>query len=102
MVDAKSLQFIINLLDTSKNKPQGNVLLFGVWGCARVPMLREFELNLDPESGRVLGALASAFCLFVLTLISPNVAALLVQIIEVVGSWWTISSLLSSIPWCKF
>ena len=41
-------------------------------------MLREFELNLDPESSRVLGALVSTFCLFVLTLISPNVVALLV------------------------
>ena len=29
VVDAKSLHLVTNLLNTSKNKPQGNVLLFG-------------------------------------------------------------------------
>ena len=29
VVDAKSLQLVTNLPNTSKNKPQGNVLLFG-------------------------------------------------------------------------
>ena len=39
VVDAKSFQLVINLPITRKNKPQGNVLLFGSWRCARDPML---------------------------------------------------------------
>ena len=37
--DVKSLQLVTNSPTTSKNKPQGNVLLFKAWGCARDPML---------------------------------------------------------------
>ena len=51
VADAKPLQHVFNLLDTSKNWLQGNVLLFSAWGGARGPMLREFRINLDPESG---------------------------------------------------
>ena len=39
VADFKLLQLVTNLLDTSKNKPQGNVLLLGAWGCAKDPML---------------------------------------------------------------
>ena len=54
VVDAKLLQLITNLLDTNKNKSQGNALIFGAWGCSKDLMLRELGLN-DPESGPVLG-----------------------------------------------
>ena len=53
VADAKLLQLVTNLPDTSKNKPQGNVLLFGSWGCTKDPMLRELGLNSDPDSGLV-------------------------------------------------
>ena len=49
--DVKSLQLVTNSPTTSKNKPQGNVLLFKGWGCARDPMLREFLVNMDPKAG---------------------------------------------------
>ena len=39
VADAKSLQLVINLPTTSKNKLQGNMLLFMAWGYARDPML---------------------------------------------------------------
>ena len=55
VVDVKSLQFVINLLDTSKNKLQGNVMLLDAWGCARDPMLLEFRINLEPKSGWTSG-----------------------------------------------
>ena len=41
--DAKSLQLVANLPDTSKNKPQGNVLLFGSWGFRRIPCSESFR-----------------------------------------------------------
>ena len=53
VVDAKSLQLVTNLPNTSKNKPQGNVMMFGASGCARDPMLWEFRVNADPVSGLV-------------------------------------------------
>ena len=40
---------------TSKNKPQGNVLLFCAWECAKDPMLREFTVNTDPDAGPMHG-----------------------------------------------
>ena len=52
VADAKLLHLVTNLLNTSKNKLQGNVLLFGAWGCSRDPMLREFPVNTDPAAGR--------------------------------------------------
>ena len=55
VADAKSLQLVINLPITSKNKPQGNVLLFGAWGYARDSMLREFPMNMDLDAGLVQG-----------------------------------------------
>ena len=45
VADSKSLQLMTNLSDTSKNKPQGNVLLFDARGCAKDPMLRELQIN---------------------------------------------------------
>ena len=56
VVDAKSLQLVTNLPNTSKNKPQGNVQLFGSWGCVKHPMFREFQVNADPDSGLVQGS----------------------------------------------
>ena len=38
--DAKPLHLVTNLLNTSKNKPQGNVLLLGALGCIKDPLLR--------------------------------------------------------------
>ena len=52
VANANSLQLVNNLPDTSKNKPQGNVMIFGAWGCLIDPMLLEFRLNLDPGLGR--------------------------------------------------
>ena len=51
-----ALQLVTNLPNTSKNKPQGNVLLFGVWGCERNPVLREFRVNANLDSGLVQGS----------------------------------------------
>ena len=42
VVDAKLLQLVTNLHGTSKNKPQGNVLLFGAWGVQRIPCSKSF------------------------------------------------------------
>ena len=57
VVDAKLLQLVTNYLPTtSKNKPKGNVLLFVAWGCVKDPMLREFLVNTDPNSGLVQGS----------------------------------------------
>ena len=44
-----SLQLVVNLPNTNKNKPQGKVMLLGSWGCARDLMLQEFGMNLDLE-----------------------------------------------------
>ena len=38
VVDAKLLHLVTNLSNISKNMPQGNVLLFGAWGCTKDPM----------------------------------------------------------------
>ena len=54
VVDVKSLQLVTGT--TSKNKPQGNELLFGAWGCARDPMLREFSKNTDPKASLAQGS----------------------------------------------
>ena len=51
IADAKSLHLVTNLPTTSKNKPQGNVFLLGVWGCAGDPMLRDFLVNTDLVAG---------------------------------------------------
>ena len=51
VANAKSLHLVTNWSNTSKNKPQGNVLLFGAWGCARDPMLQEFPVNTNPTAG---------------------------------------------------
>ena len=55
-VDVKSLQLVTNLPTNNKNKPQGNVLMFGAWGCAMDPMLREFPVNMDPNAGLKKGS----------------------------------------------
>ena len=52
----KSLQLVTNLTITSKKKTQCNVLLFGTWGCARDPMLRELQVNSDPDVGMAQGS----------------------------------------------
>ena len=39
VVNTKLLQLVTNLPTTSKNKPKGNVLLFGAWGCVKDLML---------------------------------------------------------------
>ena len=44
MANAQSLHLVTNLSNTIKNNPQGNVLVFDAWGCARDPMLREFPV----------------------------------------------------------
>ena len=54
VVDLKLLQLVTGT--TSKNKPQGNMLLFKAWGCARDPMLREFLVNTDPKAGLAQGS----------------------------------------------
>ena len=51
--NSRSLQLVTNLPDTSKNKPQSNVLMFGAWGYAKDPMLQEFKINADPDSSLV-------------------------------------------------
>ena len=53
VADAKLLKLVTNLPNTSKNKPQGNVFLFGTWGCSRNPMLQESRVNADPHLGLV-------------------------------------------------
>ena len=55
VVDAKLLQLVTNLPTTSKNKPHGNLLLFGAWGCVKDSMLREFRVNTNPNSGIMQG-----------------------------------------------
>ena len=52
----KLLHLVMNLPTTSKNQPQGNVLLFGDWGCARDPMFREFLVNKNPNAGLTKGS----------------------------------------------
>ena len=61
MAYAKPLQLVVNLSTTSKNKPQGNVMILGVWGCAEDLILRKYKINLDPELSRALGHPASSF-----------------------------------------
>ena len=56
IADAKSLQLVTNMPNTRKNKHQGNVLLFGAWGCAMDPMLWEFLVNVNPDLGLVQGS----------------------------------------------
>ena len=67
VANVKPFQLVTNMPDTSKNKQQGNALVFGAWGYARDPMLREFRLNLDPKSGLVL----RHQCLFIDCLFLP-------------------------------
>ena len=45
VADAKPLQFVVNLPDTSKNMPQGNIMIFDAWSCSKDPMLRGFGIN---------------------------------------------------------
>ena len=47
VADSKSLQLMMNLIDTSKNKPYGNVLWFDAWGCAKV-MSQKTHLFFNP------------------------------------------------------
>ena len=65
IVDDKVIQPVTNLPTTSKNKSQGNVLLFGAWGCARDPMVQEFRVTTNPDAGLVLGS-KSFFFFFVM------------------------------------
>ena len=53
VTDAKSLQLVMNFSNTSKSKPQGNVLLLDIWGSENDLVLREFRVNADPDSGMV-------------------------------------------------
>ena len=68
VADSKSLQLVMNFPDTSKNKPQGNVLMFDAWDCAKDPMLREFRINEDPDSGLVQGDKPYSFFVLVVCL----------------------------------
>ena len=43
VANAKSLQLVTNLPNTSKDKPQGNVLLFGAWGMRGTPCSGNFK-----------------------------------------------------------
>ena len=52
VTDTKPLHLVTNLLNNSKNKPQGNVMLFDAWGCTRDPMLREFPVRFDPATSQ--------------------------------------------------
>ena len=56
IVEDKSIQLVTNLPTSSKNKPQGNVLLFDAEGYARDPMLIEFRVNSDPDVGLAHGS----------------------------------------------
>ena len=75
MADAQPLHLVTNLLNTSKNKPQGNVLVFGAWGCAKDPMMREFLVPSSsfasqyrsPPSPCLLNSLVLIFLSHVLT-----------------------------------
>ena len=58
------LQLVVNLLDTSKNKPQGNIMIFGVLGCTKDPMLKEYKINMNLESGRTCGPRAFSLSVF--------------------------------------
>ena len=51
VADAQPLHLVTNLPNTSKNKTQGNVLVFGAWGYAKDPMLREFPVPSLPSVG---------------------------------------------------
>ena len=53
IADAKSLYLVTNLPNTSKNKPQGNMILFRAWGCVRDPMIQDFLVNTDPTAGQL-------------------------------------------------
>ena len=53
IANSKLLQLVIYLPETSKNKRQGNVLLFSAYGCARNFLLHELRINVDPDSGLV-------------------------------------------------
>ena len=52
VANTQPLHLVTNLPNTNKNKPQGNVLVFGSWGCARDPMLRKFPFPSSPLAGR--------------------------------------------------
>ena len=52
VADARLLQLVVNLLDTSKNKPQGNVKYSAHGVVPRTPMLKEYKINMDPKSSR--------------------------------------------------
>ena len=56
VADAKLLHLVTNLPTTSNHKPWGNVFLFGAWGCARDPMLREFSVNTYPNVDMAQGS----------------------------------------------
>ena len=53
------------MMEAQRKKPQGNVLLFSAWGCARDPMVREFRVITDPDAGLVLGFKSFFFVLLV-------------------------------------
>ena len=58
IVEDKLVQLVTNLPTTSKNKPRGNVLLFGIGGYARDPVLIEFQVNSDPDVGLAHGSMS--------------------------------------------
>ena len=43
VADAKQLHLVTNLPVTSKNKPHGNVLLFGAWVAQAIPCSESFR-----------------------------------------------------------
>ena len=67
--DDKALQLVTNLHTTSKNKPQGSMLLFDAWGCASDPMVREFRVTMDLDVGLVLGSKSFFFLVCLASLI---------------------------------
>ena len=52
MANAQPLHLVTNFPNTNKNKPQGNVMVFGTWGCARDPMLRKFPFPCSLSADR--------------------------------------------------
>ena len=57
VANANPLQLVVNLPDASKNKLQGYVLLFDIWGCARDLRLRGVWAKIRPRVRSGVGLL---------------------------------------------
>ena len=60
VANTRPLQLVVNLHNLSKNKPQGNIVIFGASGCEKELMLKEYKINMDLESGQKCGPQASS------------------------------------------